>query len=534
MSVFQRQFREGGEKNGALLRTKRYVVQFRDHQGRRRRLSGFNDRSAAERLERRLEELVHVRATGGTPDAVLRAWIESLAPRIRDRLAKFGLLTTQQVAGLRPLSKLQEAWEEHLRAAGRAEKHIRNTTAAVKRVFKETGATYWSEIDSGRVEAFLATARTTTTPATERTKEKRPIGARASNFRLSAARQFCRWCVLQGHAAEDPLRTLRPLNVAKDRRRERRALTAEEVQRLVAAAEAGPEIDGMSGPVRAILYRAAAETGLRRGELLALVVADLDVEDKHRASVRARAATTKNGRETRLPLKAKTAEALAKLTDLRTPLARVFPVSKHWRAFDAIQADLAAAEIPYVDEAGLVADFHALRTTFGTSLARARVPLALAQRLMRHSTPVLTSNVYTVLTRDDERSAIESLPDAAAAPPVAPALAATGTDGRANLAVPLTPGLTPEGGKHARSQGDRIRGIGHARRDSNPQPADPKTTAVEPAAAPLAPGLTPPADPRLAALLAAWPRLDNSARETVLRVAVGLSGAQAGPEVGAR
>ena len=36
-------------------------------------------------------------------------------------------------------------------------------------------------------------------------------------------------------------------------------------------------------------------------------------------------------------------------------------------------------------------DFHALRATFATSLARADVPLVQAQRLMRHSDPRLTS-----------------------------------------------------------------------------------------------------------------------------------------------
>jgi len=39
-------------------------------------------------------------------------------------------------------------------------------------------------------------------------------------------------------------------------------------------------------------------------------------------------------------------------------------------------------------------DVHAMRTTFGTNLSRAGVPLRTAQAAMRHSDPRLTANVY--------------------------------------------------------------------------------------------------------------------------------------------
>jgi integrase len=67
--------------------------------------------------------------------------------------------------------------------------------------------------------------------------------------------------------------------------------------------------------------------------------------------------------------------------------------------------DLAAAKIPVVTPAGVV-DFHALRVTYGTLLARAGVTLAQAQKLMRHSTPALTANLYTRLQMDDARDAV--------------------------------------------------------------------------------------------------------------------------------
>ena len=97
-----------------------------------------------------------------------------------------------------------------------------------------------------------------------------------------------------------------------------------------------------------------------------------------------------------------------------------------------LKHDLQAAGIPFVDENGLYADFHALRHTFITNMVRSGVNPKTAQSLARHSTIDLTMNVYTSLTVHDQASALASLP---AVPntdaPVSQSevLAATGTDG---------------------------------------------------------------------------------------------------------
>ena len=477
MSIYRRRFKG---PDGTTTKATRHTVKVRDHLGRVLIVPGHKEIATSRALETKLRSLAALRATNTAPDAAMRKWIENLAPDLRDRLAAVSMITPEQVAGLRSLEDLRGDWEKHLRAQGRAERHVRTSVAACKRVLEGIGAKHWSSIDATKVETFLRG---------ERQKDEKPIGARASNFLLGAVRGFCRWCVRTGLASEDPLRILKPLNVAEDRRRERRALTPEELAKLLKAAAEGPAIDGMRGPTRALLYRIAAETGLRRGELLGLTVADLDVADKEAASVRVCAAHAKNGRDARLPLRPGTATALAAHVKRRTPLAKVFDVSKHWRAFDAIQADLAKAKVAYRDAAGRVADFHALRVTFGTNLARAGVGLALAQRLMRHSDPRLTSNVYTVLSHGDDRAAIESLPDIAT-PKTA---VATGTDGASHCHTHCTmdagkrgksrdkAGLKSERANRAEAPqtgGSQADSQWHARRDSNPQPADPKSAAL--------------------------------------------------------
>ena len=70
-----------------------------------------------------------------------------------------------------------------------------------------------------------------------------------------------------------------------------------------------------------------------------------------------------------------------------------------------LRKDLEAAKIPVETPDGVI-DVHALRVTYGTLLARAGVSLAQAQKLMRHSTPALTANIYTRLEMDDARDAV--------------------------------------------------------------------------------------------------------------------------------
>jgi len=63
-----------------------------------------------------------------------------------------------------------------------------------------------------------------------------------------------------------------------------------------------------------------------------------------------------------------------------------------------------------VDEDGRVIDFHALRTTHGTQLARAGVAPQIAQWIMRHADFRTTNKHYTVLGLTDTAKAVDALP----------------------------------------------------------------------------------------------------------------------------
>lgn len=77
----------------------------------------------------------------------------------------------------------------------------------------------------------------------------------------------------------------------------------------------------------------------------------------------------------------------------------------------ASDRDIAFTGIRKRDSAGRTVDIHCLRHTFITNLARSGVSLQVAQKAARHSSPVLTSNIYTHLRLDDIAEAVKKLPD---------------------------------------------------------------------------------------------------------------------------
>ena len=66
--------------------------------------------------------------------------------------------------------------------------------------------------------------------------------------------------------------------------------------------------------------------------------------------------------------------------------------------------------MPDTAGSGRVVDFHALRHSFLTRLARSGAPPAVAKSLARHSTIVLTMDHYTHTLIGDERAGLDRLP----------------------------------------------------------------------------------------------------------------------------
>lgn len=406
MSVFRR---KRTTRKGKTSADKTYTVEFRDHGDIVRRLPGFTDRAASAELERQLKRLVSLRMAGAGPDAELSRFLEAASGTIRERLGEWGVITGQRAKGGKPLSALVDSWGTHLRAREFGESHCRESVSCVLRALRETRTSHWSELAADKIESWLAGLR------------KSGASVRTSNAYLAKLKAFCNWMVRTGAAATNPLAFLRKLNEATDRRHERHALTVEEMAKLLAAAESGPVVHGMDGWTRALLYHTAATTGLRWSELRSLTRSSFDFSSPA-PSVTIKAKDAKNGQDDVLTLQKGLAEKLKAHMALFLPAAQAFPGMWKGKGAEMIRADLEAAGILardetnggaliVVDEYGRAYDFHSLRATFATMLNAAGVPLATAQRLMRHSDPKLTANVYTKTLIEDKASAIARLPE---------------------------------------------------------------------------------------------------------------------------
>lgn len=420
MRVFRPTYKD---REGVTREASKWAIEFRDAGGRPRRLMAFTDRGASEALGRKLERLAALRAAQEPLPQALGSWAENLPAKTRTTLARFGLLD-QSRAGSNAIADRLLEFASMLRARERTPAWIRRVESRARETLAESGARTLGEINGDAVERATKARR------------DRGASAREANHRLQACKEFTRWAVASGLLSVDPLARLRPLNARLDPRHVRRALRYEELRALVQAAHDGAVFRGVSGPVRALAWRLAAQAGLRVGEIFALQVRDLEFDGPGGAVLVVRPEIAKNRTEARLPLASELAADLAPFTRGKLPLASLLNLPKAFKdhAPRWLRHDLASAQLEYRDECGRVADVHALRSAFVTSLVRSGANVKALQALARHSDARLSVGLYARLSGSDERDAIEALPSLAPNSGEPTERRATGTDGPIGLA----------------------------------------------------------------------------------------------------
>lgn len=305
--------------------------------------------------------------------------------------------------------------------------HLSGLKSRIEAVLAGTRALKVRDLTPERMEGFLNAFA----------DRKRAPSARTVNTYLIAAKAMMNWAVLMRLLPYNPLACLKARSERVKKRR-RRALTADEVERLLAAAplaplrrleaayrggrkskkrqgEIGPEVRAEAserGRRNALIWRILVSTGLRVGELRALRWADVDLAS---GSLTARAETTKNGRESVLPMSPSLVAALTEHGRQcgANPEDPVIDIPENPCAI--LRDDLRQAGIDPVDASGRVVDVHALRHTFGTLLVASGADLKTVQSLMRHASPVLTFGFYVHHDAQRMRDAVGRLPG----PPVA-------------------------------------------------------------------------------------------------------------------
>lgn len=194
--------------------------------------------------------------------------------------------------------------------------------------------------------------------------------------RATCLTAFCCWCEQRGLLASNPLKGL--VAFPKEARQTRRALTVDEIQRLLNCCE----------PARRLTYEVALASGLRANELRSLRAEDIDAK---RGGLILRADWTKNRKPGFQPLPLALMARLAEHLKDKAPGAPMLTIGTQ-PARD-LKRDLDKAGLAKYGPGGKV-DFHALRVAYTTFVIECGANIKEAQALARHATPDLTLNVY--------------------------------------------------------------------------------------------------------------------------------------------
>lgn len=271
----------------------------------------------------------------------------------------------QRESADRPLAEHLNEFITDLETKQRAEKYIHDLKSRFTKVASDCHWKYPRDIQADRFMQW---------------RSQYKAAPKTLNEYLNACNALINWMIKLGRMTHNPLLAVEKINL-KGKQQLRRAMTDDEFNRLLEHSED-----------YRLLYLAAVYTGLRQSELLNLLVVDVHLT-KENPYLIAQASTTKNGLKATIPLHPNLVDEFRSAVEGKDPADLVFP--QYAQPDRRFRRHLRQAGIPQIDATGRKLDFHALRYTFCTKLAKQGVPMRLAQELMRHSDPRLTANIYT-------------------------------------------------------------------------------------------------------------------------------------------
>lgn len=323
----------------------------------------YRDADGVERIE----------STGCRDEQAARQVLADLVKRVEH--LKAGIITPEQDRQAnhadRPITLHVAEYLEHLKAKtvrGRkvSAKHRKNVERHLNKVVADCGFRLLGDITRSAMEKWM------------NQREADGMGARTRNMHRSAILGFCNWCVETDRMAANPLARLCKADEHADRRRTRRALTEDEIARLLKAARLRPMaelgrpsvhkppgnrkgrstwykadltfemLDGayargrevladdpgqmaelvMLGRERELMYKTMVLTGLRKGELASLTISQVYL-DAQPPFAELLARDEKAGRGATIPLRSDLVNDLCDYLDqrLRTEQEKALRVS---------------------------------------------------------------------------------------------------------------------------------------------------------------------------------------------------------------
>ncbi len=394
-------------------------IVFTDHTGTERRLQAYREKSDSDILMRNIGKLVYHRQQGDSLPAELQTWVDALPENLHTQLADFGLVKRRQLVVSQALEDLLKGFEEFLAVKReRSAQYVFITLSALRRIFAGCGFHKFADIDDVIVEKYLLGLRKEHTVTVKIkgkviTQRRKGLSKRTLNGFVGALQQFGKWAVRkQKVARHNPVDGLEKYdNEADDRRKVRRALTRDEVQKLLRTTAEQPERFGMDGRERALLYWVAIETGLRANELRTLDVEHVDLNHAGGPTLFIDAGYSKHRERDELPLRPDLAREIQAFIMERKKLPQAKLFGGRYKALtdkpaDMLYEDMKAAGIERQTVAGSL-DFHALRHTFVSSLKG--IEARQAQALARHKSSTMTDR-YTHAPLEERRILLNEVP----------------------------------------------------------------------------------------------------------------------------
>lgn len=396
--------------NGKRFESRSLYVHGRTHTGRRFHIPVGADRRAARTLDAQIAQLVEARRAGVPISPELIAFVQNLEQPLRKRLLALGLIDGSVDLAVSSVQQHIEQWGVYLRDRRRAGRgYIAMKTARVTQALTAGGIVFWSELaQDGAVPRFIDQLHAL--------GETSGWSDQTINHYLSALKGFAAW-IHKEYGEKNPFNSNNsaPLPVTEDRlTRVRRPLEEPEIEALISwCTRKGQRRFGCDGIERARLYRLESWTGIRCDAVWGTPRSGYKL-DGDSPSITIPAHLQKNKKAHTVPLMDET--LIKELTEQcrnKAPAARVW---KFWRirAAAMLEADLEDARAEWILEGKTpreraerseseflryttsrgTADFHAFRTVVVRRLVRARVHVAIGQRILGHSRIETTMKHY--------------------------------------------------------------------------------------------------------------------------------------------
>ena len=330
---------------------------------------------------------------------------EDLAAQLLGKRAAgdLNLKTRNDDESRKPLAPFVNDWAAALETKGSSKKHVSLLKTYVNRVLTGCEFSRARDFDAEKALRFVSTIKIGAG------ETERDASLQSKNFHIAAMKQFARWLVKRGVILVNRFADLEGWNVKLDRRHDRRELSDEEVEKLLATTEEKGMIRRQfSAADRSMLYRLALSTGLRASELASLTRASFDLSA---ATVTVQAGYTKNRALAVQPIPPALLPSLTAWLSNKPENERCWAGTwaKVKAAGKMMQADLLAAGVPYEVD-GRFADFHSLRHGYISRVVRSGVNPRLAQSLARHSTITLTMDRYAHVGQREREAAVAGFP----------------------------------------------------------------------------------------------------------------------------